>query len=67
VLPLIEDLQTHWEKKCDGAVGFEQFLVYWDAIQDGLDKVRKYYNKFDKKPAYILALSKLTLFLTLLD
>jgi hypothetical protein len=61
VLPLIEDLQTLWEKKCDGAAGFKRFLVYKDAIQNGLDKLRKYYNKFDEKPAYILTLSKLSL------
>jgi hypothetical protein len=28
------------------------------AIQDGLDKLWKYYCKFDKEPVYILALSK---------
>ena len=31
--------------------------MYRPAIQDGLDKLKKYYVKFDKKPAYILALS----------
>ena len=57
VLPLIEELQTHWEKKHDGTAGFERFSAYHAAIQDGLDKLQKYYNKFDEKPAYILALS----------
>jgi hypothetical protein len=56
-LPLIEELQTRWEKKRDGTAGFERFSAYRAAIQDGLDKLRKYYNKFDEKPAYILALS----------
>ncbi|KAF8335507.1 hypothetical protein F5887DRAFT_890288, partial [Amanita rubescens] len=55
-LPLIEDLQTRWEKKRDGSTGFERFSVYRPAIQDGLDKLKKYYVKFDEKPAYILAL-----------
>ena len=59
MLPLIEDLQTHWEKKRDGSDGFECFAVYHAAIQDGLDKLKRYYNKFDKKPAYILTLGKL--------
>ena len=63
VLPLIEDLQSLWEKKCDGAAGFERFVVYRNAIQDGLDKLNKYYNKFDEKPAYILTLSKLSILL----
>ncbi|KAF8336706.1 hypothetical protein F5887DRAFT_891208, partial [Amanita rubescens] len=55
-LPLIEDLQDRWEKKCDGKTGYERFSLYRAAIQDGLDKLKKYYNKFDEKPAYILAL-----------
>ncbi|KAH9012617.1 hypothetical protein EDB83DRAFT_2233682, partial [Lactarius deliciosus] len=55
-LPLIEELQTKWEKKRDGAKGCERFAIYSTAIQDGLDKLRKYYCKFDEKPAYILAL-----------
>ncbi|GLB45657.1 hypothetical protein LshimejAT787_2500490 [Lyophyllum shimeji] len=31
--------------------------LYKDAIGDGRDKIIKYYNKFDAKPAYILALA----------
>ncbi|KAF8676686.1 hypothetical protein AX14_004846 [Amanita brunnescens Koide BX004] len=56
VLPLIEDLQTCWEKKQDSTRGVERFAIYRNAIQDGLDKLKKYYNQFDEKPAYILAL-----------
>ena len=56
---MIEDLQTRWEKKRDGSDGFERFAMYRSAIQDGLDKLKKYYCKFDEKPAYILALGKL--------
>lgn len=56
-LPLIEELQTKWEKKRDGALGYERFTIYKEAIQDGLNKLRKYYCKFDEKPAYVLALS----------
>lgn len=55
-LQLIEDLQDHWEKKRDGKTGYECFSVYRAAIQDGLDKLKKYYSKFDEKPAYVLAL-----------
>ena len=56
-LPLIEELQTKWEKKCDGALGYERFTIYKEAIQDGLNKLHKYYCKFDEKPAYVLTLS----------
>jgi len=56
-VPLIEELQTRWEKKCDGAKGCERFSIYKVAIQDGLDKLCKYYCKFDEKPAYVLVLS----------
>ncbi|RDB23356.1 Zinc finger BED domain-containing protein DAYSLEEPER [Hypsizygus marmoreus] len=51
-LPAFEDLQTAWEAKADDP----RFPLYHDAIQDGLDKLKKYYSKFDEKPFYILAL-----------
>jgi hypothetical protein len=52
VLPAIERLQTAWEAKRDD----EKYALYVSALNDGLDKLRKYYTRFDKKPAYILAL-----------
>jgi hypothetical protein len=33
-----------------------QFKLYHDAIKDSLAKLMKNYQKFDEKPAYILAL-----------
>jgi hypothetical protein len=33
-----------------------RFKHFRGAIQKGLDKIRKYYSKFDEKPVYILAL-----------
>ncbi|KAF8067558.1 hypothetical protein FPV67DRAFT_1357976, partial [Lyophyllum atratum] len=51
-LPLIEDLQTAWENKLQDG----RYAIYWAAIQDGLNKLKKYYCKFDDKPVYILAL-----------
>jgi hypothetical protein len=54
VLPAIEELQTAWEAKLDSL----EFFDYHPAINDGLDKLKKYYSRFDKKPSYILALSK---------
>ncbi|KAH9007508.1 hypothetical protein EDB83DRAFT_2323718 [Lactarius deliciosus] len=55
-LPLIKELQTRWEKKHDRAKNYEQFSIYKATIQDGLDKLHKYYCKFDEKPAYVLTL-----------
>ena len=53
-LPLIEELQTAWEAKCND----QKYIVFRNAIQDGLDKLKKYYSRFDQKPAFILALGK---------
>ena len=55
-LPAIEQLQTAWEAKRDD----ERFAIYQDAITDGLEKIRKYYSCFDKKPSYVLALGRLS-------
>jgi hypothetical protein len=55
VLPALEDLQTEWEKKTTDP----HFELYHDAIHDGLDKLRKYYNKIDAKPSIILSLGVL--------
>jgi hypothetical protein len=51
---VIKDLQTAWEVKRND----ERYILYWDAIQDGLNKLKKYYSHFDQKPAFILALGK---------
>jgi hypothetical protein len=53
-LPVIEELQTAWEAKRDSP----KYALYHDAINDGLDKLNKYYSRFDQKPCFILALSK---------
>lgn len=52
-LPAIEELQSAWEAKCDD----NHFSKYKDAINDGLDKLQKYYSHFNRKPAYLLALA----------
>jgi hypothetical protein len=54
VLPTIEELQTAWESKRDKPA----FSKYREAINDGLDKINKYYSRFDEKPAFILALGE---------
>ena len=53
-LSVIEQLQTVWEAKRDDP----KYNLYQDAIQDGLDKLSKYYSCFNQKPSYILALGK---------
>ena len=51
-LPAIKELQTMWEVKCNST----HFSLYKDASTNGLEKLKKYYSCFDKKPSYILAL-----------
>jgi hypothetical protein len=54
-LPAFEHLQMAWEaKQANG-----KYKLYHSALMDGLNKLKKYYNRFDKKPAYILALGVL--------
>lgn len=52
VLPAIEDLQTAWE----GLATKAKYHIYHDAINDSLEKLKKYYSKFNEKPTYVLAL-----------
>jgi hypothetical protein len=49
-----EALQTAWESK----LASSHYSVYHNALQDGLEKLHKYYNKFDQKPAFLLALGE---------
>lgn len=51
-LPTIEELQTTWEAECNDYC----FLTYRIVINNGLEKLKKYYSWFDKKPTYIIAL-----------
>ena len=53
---MIEELQTRWETKRDDP----RFESYANALQDGLDKILKYYTSFDNKPAFVLSLRKFT-------
>ncbi|KAG1722757.1 hypothetical protein EDB19DRAFT_1645602, partial [Suillus lakei] len=51
-IPAMEELQMAWESKRKNL----QFMLYKEAIEQGLTKIRKYYSKFDNKLVYILAL-----------
>ena len=52
--PALEQLQSTWEKKHDNP----QYALYKDTLTDGLEKVGKYYSCLDKKPSFVLMLSK---------
>jgi hypothetical protein len=52
-LPALEELQTAWEGKRKAP----RFLLYRDAVDAGLGKLRKYYSRIDSKPVFILSLS----------
>jgi hypothetical protein len=54
MLPALEELQSAWEKKRDAP----KYVLYRDALADGLAKVGKYYSKLDEKPSFVLALGK---------
>lgn len=56
-LPLMDQLKHQWENWQDGVDTYARFSIYSSAIQDGLNKIEKYYLKFSNKPAYLLALS----------
>ncbi|KAF9228572.1 hypothetical protein BS17DRAFT_655048, partial [Gyrodon lividus] len=51
-IPAFEELQTAWEAKHDAP----KYALFREAIERGLTKVGKYYNKFDNKPVYMLVL-----------
>ena len=53
-LPVFEQLLSAWENKQKSS----RFVFYYDALSDGLDKLKKYYSRFDYKPVYVLALGK---------
>jgi hypothetical protein len=59
-LPAIEELQTAWEEKRK----LVRFVLYRDAIDAGLAKLRKYYLRCDTKPVFILSLGKFPCFST---
>lgn len=53
-LPALEELQSTWEEKLEDP----HYELYHDTLRDGLAKIKKYYCKFDDKPAYIISIGK---------
>ncbi|KAF9220021.1 hypothetical protein BS17DRAFT_759993 [Gyrodon lividus] len=52
-IPALEELQMAWKAKTVN----EKYKIYKCAIKGGLDKIGKYYTRFDEKLVYILALA----------
>ena len=63
MIPAIEELLMVWEAKSTSM----RFLDYHDAIEDGIDKLNKYYCWFDLKPSIILSLGNVFFYLYFLD
>ncbi|KAG5649809.1 hypothetical protein H0H81_001913 [Sphagnurus paluster] len=53
-IPAIEELQTSWEKKVQDS----RFAAYLGALEKGLDKLCKYYSRFDMKPSIIISIKE---------
>ena len=51
-IPAFEELQTAWEEKHAS----QKYNLYKDALDRALQKLYKYYSKFDQKNVYVLAL-----------
>ena len=43
VIPAVEELLKAWEVK----LADPHFKPYWSALEDGLEKITKYYKLFD--------------------
>ena len=54
MIPLIEDLLSRWDDKLNDPT----YIAYHTALQDGIDKLRKYYCAFNDRPAFILSVCK---------
>ena len=55
-IPAIKEFQTAWETKHD----LDKYALYKVALKRGLNKIGKYYSKFDDKNVYVLTLGKST-------
>jgi hypothetical protein len=53
-IPAFEELKMAWEWKHS----MPKYELYKVAVQKGLDKVNKYYEKMDEKSVYMLALGE---------
>ena len=54
-IPAFEELLSTWEEK----LVIDKYALYQNALDCSINKLKKYYHKFDEKDVYILALGKL--------
>ncbi|KAL1947386.1 hypothetical protein VTO73DRAFT_14347 [Trametes versicolor] len=52
VIPTIESISSRWEKKSED----DTYGLFHSALQRGLEKLTKYYKKFDNTHVYVLSL-----------
>ena len=55
MIPAIEELLMAWEAKAMSL----RFIDYHDVIEDGIDKLKKYYSQFDFKLSIVLSLGNI--------
>ena len=53
-IPALEDLLAAWDTKKEDI----KYFNYHKGLEDGIDKIRKYYCQFDNKPTCVLLLGK---------
>ncbi|KZS88169.1 hypothetical protein SISNIDRAFT_418509 [Sistotremastrum niveocremeum HHB9708] len=53
LVPAVEELLTQWESKLEE----EDYEDYREGLTDAIAKVRKYYCKYDDKPAIVLSMA----------
>ena len=58
IIPAIEDLLSAWEDK----LADPYFELYLGGLQDGIDKINKYYCLFDQNPAILCSVGKLFIY-----
>lgn len=54
VIPTIESLSLRWEKKAEDP----DYTIFHSALGRGLEKLTKYYKRFDNTHVYVLSLRK---------
>jgi hypothetical protein len=55
VLPAVEELLSAWESKITDC----RYTIFVRALKAGIDKLKKYYSRFDLKPAILINLGEL--------
>jgi len=51
-IPAFEELLSAWEEK----LVMDKYTLYQNTLDHSIDKLKKYYHKFDQKDVYVLIL-----------